>query len=172
MSVLKEINNQYNTYEIFDEYCIGYTHNGDKFLIDLDDLELVQKYTWVKDDKYFYAKILGTNKKITLHRLIMGFPKDMEVDHVNGQGSEFDNRKSNLRVATHVENNQNKTKYKNNTSGHKGVTWDKSKNKWKAQIGINNTTINLGRFDNIQDAIDARDKAEKELFKDFANIQA
>ena len=162
--------NQYNTYILSGEYGIGYTSKGDKFLFDLEDYELIKKYVWVKDKRYFYAKITGTNKRIALHRLIMGFP-DEEVDHKNGRGSEFDNRKSNLRIATQIENCQNKSKLSNNTSGHKGVSWDKSKQKWVAQIGYHNKRITLGRFNNIEDAIECRNNAERKLFGEFANIE-
>lgn len=161
---------QYNTYILSSGYGIGYTNKGDKFLFDLEDYELIKKYVWVKDKKYFYAKVVGTNKRVALHRLIMGFPNG-QVDHKNGPGSEFDNRKSNLRIATNAENNQNKIKPKNNTSGHKGVSWDKEKQKWVAQIGYNNKKIKLGRFDNIEDAIRCRNNAERELFGEFANIE-
>lgn len=54
---------------------------------------------------------------------------------------------------------------KNNTSGAKGVTWDKSRKKWRAQINFKGKNHNLGRFTNKQDAINARKKAEEELIE-------
>lgn len=54
---------------------------------------------------------------------------------------------------------------KNNTSGHKGVSWNKSHQKWQAYIGIHGKTIKLGYFDNIEDAIRVREEAEQEYFK-------
>lgn len=53
----------------------------------------------------------------------------------------------------------------NNTSGIKGVTWDKRKKKWKAQICLKRTQYNLGTYDNIEDAAKARKEAEEKLFK-------
>ncbi len=50
---------------------------------------------------------------------------------------------------------------KNNKSGYTGVHWEKSKNQWGAEITINGKSIFLGRFNNIEDAIDARKKAEE-----------
>lgn len=58
-------------------------------------------------------------------------------------------------------------KNSNNTSGYKGVTWDKTQNKWKAQIVFKNKVIYLGRFENIEDAVEARLKAENELYQPY-----
>lgn len=167
----EEDKTKYPIYDLSGEFGIGWTSDGERFLFDLEDYDLISKYTWCKDKRYFYAKVKGTNKRIALHRLIMGFPENMEVDHRHGKGSEFDNRKSNLRVATHIENCQNKSRPSNNTSGHKGVSWDKTKQKWAAQIGYHNKRITLGRFDNIEDAIECRNNAERKLFGEFANIE-
>lgn len=58
----------------------------------------------------------------------------------------------------------NKGRQSNNTSGHVGVSWDKSRNKWESHIKLNNNKKHLGRFDNIDDAIEARLKAELKYF--------
>lgn len=52
----------------------------------------------------------------------------------------------------------------NNTSGYKGVCWDKSKNKWISQIQVNKKNIRLGYFTNIEDAIKARKEAEEKYW--------
>ena len=54
---------------------------------------------------------------------------------------------------------------KNSKSGHKGVHWNKRLNKWRAEIYFKGTLHYLGLFDDIQDAIDARKRAEEELFE-------
>lgn len=56
-------------------------------------------------------------------------------------------------------------KGKNNTSGTKGVYWDKSNKKWRAAINFKGRCYSLGYFTNKQDAINARKKAEEELFE-------
>lgn len=56
---------------------------------------------------------------------------------------------------------------KNNKSGVTGVRWDKSRNKWLAQISFQKKYYYLGRFENKEDAIKIRKKAEKELFGNF-----
>ena len=54
---------------------------------------------------------------------------------------------------------------KNNTSGYKGVSWDKRSSKWRAIITLKGNSYDLGYFENIQDAIKARKQAEEELFE-------
>lgn len=53
----------------------------------------------------------------------------------------------------------------NNSSGAKGVSWDKEYEKWVAYIGFKNKLIKLGRFENLEDAIKARKEAEEKYFK-------
>lgn len=138
--------------------------------IDKDDLEKVKNYQWsIKSCKkniknYMYVK--NTKNKIKLHQLIMGRKKGYEIDHINHKT--LDNRKQNLRFVTHSQNLMNGKKRIDNTSGYKGVIWDKDNKKWRAQLHINQKHIGLGRFINKQDAINARRKAEKKYFGEFA----
>lgn len=54
---------------------------------------------------------------------------------------------------------------KNNTSGYKGVTWDGSRGKWRAQIVFKGKAYHLGRYNTIEQAAAARKQAEEELYK-------
>jgi len=54
-----------------------------------------------------------------IHRLVMGFPEGMDVDHINGNG--LDNRKENLRVCSRSQNSMNKKLRSDSTTGYKGV---------------------------------------------------
>ena len=54
-----------------------------------------------------------------------------------------------------------------NTSGFRGVWWDKFKNKWHSNISVNNKTIHLGRFKNIKDAAKIYNQAALKYFGDF-----
>lgn len=83
------------------------------------------------------------------------------IDHINGNPG--DNRIANLRSVTATENSCNTRLYKKNTSGHVGVTWSSTANKWAAQISINRKAIFLGVFDDKNAAIAARKRAEAEL---------
>jgi hypothetical protein len=90
-----------------------------------------------------------------------------EIDHINNDGT--DNRICNLRKATRSENTCNRRTQVNNKSGHKGVSWCKSKNKWDARIGVENKIITLGRFEKIEDAIAAVNNARQKHHGNFAN---
>lgn len=56
-------------------------------------------------------------------------------------------------------------KAKNNTSGYKGVTWDGSRGKWRAQIVFKGKAYHLGRYNTIEQAAAARKQAEEKLYK-------
>lgn len=89
------------------------------------------------------------------------------IDHINHNG--LDNRKCNLRICTNQENICNCEIPKNNKSGCKGVYWAKYKQKWTVQVTINNKTKYIGRYENLEDAIKARQEASKKYYGDFAN---
>jgi hypothetical protein len=76
-----------------------------------------------------------------------------EVDHVDGVRS--DNRFSKLREADPTQQARNVRVYKNNTSGHKGVSWDKEYSKWAARIRINKRLTLIGRYGELADACEA-----------------
>lgn len=72
---------------------------------------------------------------------------------------------TNLKYNTNFQIIENDTPPVNNTSGTKGVSWCKDRNKWEAYIAINNKKIHLGRYAKLEDAIKARKAAEDEYFK-------
>lgn len=87
------------------------------------------------------------------------------VDHANRNRS--DDRWINLRLATRSENGINTNISKNNKSGHTGVSWKKSCNKWVVQIGINRKAKHIGLYDSLDEAILAYQKTAKDLFGEF-----
>ena len=68
---------------------------------------------------------------------------------------------SNLRQVTRVENLRNQKRYSNNTSGAVGVYWHKREKKWEAGIRVKGKYIFLGYFDDKEEAVAAREKAER-----------
>lgn len=117
-----------------------------------------------KPDGYLVAGEINNGRKmILMHQLISG---KKYQDHING--NKMDDRKDNLRDATHSQNNMNKGIQKNNTSGTTGVVFDKRRNKWCAQIKINKKNIRLGYYIDKNNAIKARKEAEEKYFGEFA----
>ena len=89
---------------------------------------------------------------------------ELEVDHRYGSETKHDNRKYNLRICTRGENARNKEHKPKEDSCCIGVVKDKKTNKWVAQIGVNGKTIRLGRYVNLDDAIQARKEGEELYF--------
>ena len=117
-------------------------------LVDDEDYGRVSQYNWhVWESKQgtLYAitniKVKLRYKSLKMHKFLTGFK---QTDHINGDG--LDNQKGNLREANSSQNNWNKDVNKNNTSGLKGVYWNKQRSNWKAQIGYKGQRINLGVY--------------------------
>lgn len=164
VSKIGKENKKYNTYDLTGEYGIGYTLKGEEFWFDLEDYDKIKDYCWRKyKNKYIETRF--DNKIIFMHRLIMNFPEDMEIDHKYQRT--WDNRKSELRIVNRPQNAMNRDKPNNNTSGVKGVHWDSINNQWVAQIGINNKRIYLGRYDNFDEAVKIRQEAEEKYFGEY-----
>jgi len=114
-----------------------------------------------------YLSVRINGRGYPLHRVIWAlhhgeWPPHF-IDHRNGV--RFDNRIDNLRSATGTQNGHNSAKRSDNTSGHKGVTWNKICRKWRARINH----AHLGQFDSKDDAITARNSAARELHGEFYN---
>lgn len=112
----------------------------------------------------------GKLDHIKMHRVVMGCkPYDgKEVDHRDDDG--LNNQQYNLRVATDIQNSQNRRRQPNNTSGYKGVHFQKSNQKWVAYIGVNKKRIYLGLFTSKVKAARAYDAKALECFGEFAQL--
>lgn len=160
-------NKKHNVYDLSGEYGIGYTSNGEKFYFDLEDYGLIKEYCWNIHDGYV-TTIDYTNGReyIKMHRLIMNAHSDEVIDH--RMHKTVDNRKASLRRATQATNHFNHCIYSNNTSGVSGVNWDEESQKWRARLWANGKMYHLGRFDNFNDAVEARMEAEQKYFGEFS----
>lgn len=137
--------------------------------VDLNEFDFLNQWRWCLNTQG-YARRRSNNKEIRLHRLIMNvLDKDIEIDHINGDI--LDNRKSNLRECAHNQNHQNLGLDGQNTSGYRGVCWDKNRNKWKASCTIKGHLYNLGRYDNILDAAKVA-KEFRDLNMPFSNSRS
>jgi hypothetical protein len=135
--------------------------------IDIEDIDKIKDFKWCHSGSGYAKtdiKVNGKKKPLFMHRLILNCPDDLYIDHISQNC--LDNRKCNLRICNWQQNNWNKTKQINNTSGFKGVT--KFRNKWMAQITVNKKHINLGRFNSPKEASEAYERAAEKYFGEFA----
>jgi hypothetical protein len=143
---------------------------GKVALVDDEDFEFLSQWKWraYKGRNTFYVmrsirKPDGKWTTIRMHQVLaekMGFKH--WADHIDGNG--LNNQRHNLQDLTNKQNQEKARRRKDNTSGHKGVSWNKQRSKWRAQIHNNGKQKNLGRFDKLEDAIAARKAGEKKYF--------
>lgn len=151
-----------NDYEIDGEVAkiFMYDKQGNRVgtaLVDKEDLGKCLEYKWhiKKSRKTDYAiSTLNERKKVFLHRFILGYNGDLDVDHINGNG--LDNRKANLRICSHSKNIMNQRK---RTAGIYKV----KSGRYRASICYHYKTIYIGTYDTEEEAIEARKKKELEL---------
>ena len=133
-------------------------------LVDPQDHEKLNKYPWYYGFRGYAmrSKIMpnGKRKTVSMHREILSAADHEEVDHINGD--RLDNRRSNLRVLGRSANLHNRGAY--GPSGLKGVSWDKRKKRWRAEIGKGGLRAWLGYHPTKAAAEAAYRKASKKLY--------
>lgn len=122
----------------------------------------------VRADGYIAIKIFG--RLYSAHRLawlwMTGAWPPFEIDHRDTDGT--NNRWSNLRPATHLQNMRNKKKPRHNTSGLKGVSYCRKRRFFTAQIQIEGRQVHLGTFKTAELAHEAYRSASERLHGEFA----
>ena len=143
-------------------------------IVDDEDFDYLSKWKWCYTNKGYAFRSqkrseTGSKKRkgVYLHRQLMGNPSQ-QVDHINGDT--LDNRKANLRLANHSENMRNRKLQKNNTSGFKGVWFNKKRQKFIATIKINGQSRTIKSANTAEEAAKAYDIKAKELYGSFARL--
>jgi hypothetical protein len=167
---------------VYRQWKFGYTFRriylgeGDFTIVDQEDYGQIGKFKWsvVGTGRNLYAiRNVKVGPKLTkirrLHREIMDAPKGLLIDHRNGDG--LDNRRDNLRLATHSQNQCNKRKTGSKTSSRfRGVYFDKRRVQWQGYIRYNGKRMYLGCFKSEIEAGKAYDRAAREYHKEFARL--
>ncbi len=150
---------------------------GHVAIVDAADYPMVIRKQWsVKpaEGGLLYAACSVPNGKttttMTLHRFILEASDGELIDHQNSNG--LDNRKSNIRLATPLENSRNSRKLRKAPSRFKGVSRDSKSAQWRAQIRFKGKQRHLALCDSEEDAATYYDVAAQILFGPFAYTNA
>lgn len=139
-----------------------YGNNDLWTIMDIDDFKLYSDY------KFYvvggYAAITLETRKLSLHRLIVDFEI---VDHINR--NKLDNRKENLRSATHGQNRANSRPQKRNRSGYKGV-YPRDNGSYQVRLMSNGKSVHIGVYKDPVEAALAYDEAAKKYHGEFAYL--
>jgi len=132
-------------------------------LVDVEDWRLVAGYRWSLAGKGYAARYPAHGSTVYLHREVLGLlpGHPLQGDHINGD--KLDNRRSNLRPATPSLNRQNGHKWPGGTSTHRGVSWDRSRGLWRAQVGVERRYVYVEWFDDELEAARAVADARRRL---------
>jgi len=132
-------------------------------MVDNEDFEWLNHWKWSCDTKGYAVRHeqkseygVNSRRMIKMHRVINKTPTGLSTDHISQ--NKLDNRKLNLRVATNSQNQHNTKISILNTSGYKGVYWDKKYKRWCARATIMGKKIFGGGFFNKQEAAKAYER--------------
>jgi hypothetical protein len=114
--------------------------------IDTKNYDLVKGYRWhvQKVRGMFYAdttlpRVAGKVPHLTMHELILPLSGDATPEHLDQNG--LNNRESNLRAASTAQQNTNRKKPVNNTSGYRGVSFHAKSGRYQASIQANGKKV-------------------------------
>jgi len=150
--------------------------NGGLFaLVNDEDCEFLSQWKWHLSGGYVQRTFRTDNGRVLsakMHREVLkrsGMDLSGKiVDHINF--NKLDNRRENLRLATSSQSNAHKKPQLNNTSGYKGVSWDKSKGKWKAAYAFRKKDYHIGYFNDVIEAARAYNEIVKVKYNNYAYL--
>lgn len=156
------------TFQFFDDIGVGTIADGTQFLFDAEELNKIKDVKWYRSslDPGRISYIVDHNG-VPVHRYIYpGIGNGMEIDHINR--ITYDNRKENLRICTHQQNQCNQDLQRNNTSGVTGVRYYAARHKYVARIKVGQHDIHLGYYENFEQAVQARNVGMELMFGEYA----
>jgi hypothetical protein len=136
--------------------------------VDREDFHLVERHRWraVLVGNTFYAFTTLHRRMAPMHRMIIGAPPRVMVDHIDGNG--LNNRRGNLRLATPSIQTQNARHRAVGQSGYLGVYSPPSRHSrprpWAAWIKCNGRVFYLGAYRTPEEAAHAYDGKARELY--------
>ena len=138
------------------------TYGGTIFYVSQEDSDFVDQYSWIDTGRGYIARnherIGNYRKRTQLHRAIGdrmfgGIPKNKIIDHIDRNPK--NNCRENIRLATYSNNQWNRVKSRNNTSGYKGVVQLKKTGRFIAMVGYKNYLVRIGSFPTVEEAYEA-----------------
>lgn len=137
--------------------------------LDKADWPLVKDIKWsVNNSGYASGRDKRTGKTVFMHHIICPPLPGELTDHIDGD--KRNNRRGNLRSVTRSVNIARQPHNCRNTSGRKGVAWDKSRNKWTVVMKINGKSTTVGRCDSFDDAVSLRQSMELKLYGEIPKL--
>lgn len=135
-------------------------------IVDATDADFVNQWRWGLIGKRYVARsawVDGRTRNFYLHRELMGLTRGdgLEVDHRDR--NRLNHRRSNLRVVTPRANSQNVSSTAGTSSKYRGVTWDKRRRKWQAQVMADGKRQHLGSYSSEEEAAEVARNARATL---------
>ena len=153
-------------YEYIDEDRMrGILPSGETFMFDAEDYPKISSFTWHMNDSGYLVTYMD-NKNQRMHRILVDVPEGYQVDHKDGDTT--NNCKENLRICLAKENRRNSRLNSNNSTGYKGVSYNKKRKVYEAYICVNKKIKHLGYYKSAIEAAKAYDKAAVFYFGEYA----